>query len=438
MNGSWAPKTDEIAALLQPLLSFPRLILAVSGGSDSVALMHLIAHWKASLGTSSPDIVVATVDHGLRSGSRDEAEGVAAAARALGFQSCVLTWSGPKPVRGIQAEARRMRYRLLGEYAVTAGAERCAIVTAHTREDQAETLLMRLARGSGPDGLQAMPPERPLTPFPNVVLCRPLLDESRIALRSFLRASGIAWFDDPSNSDRRFERIRLRDADAELADIGLTPDMLTLAAARQRRAVDALEAVTDALQAAAFHSHAGAYASCDGALFFNAPEEIRVRLITRILAMFGGASPPAQLAEIERLVRALTTQTSVQVTLGGCEVRACRREIRVFRERGRAELSTIRLEPGQEATWDRRFVIRLATSAPPVTVRPLDRASFARLRQASQPTLLPTRAAATLPAVWSGDNLLVIGGLAPQTDADLGSSPPVETSFLFAGHLGRS
>ena len=318
MSECWTPNTDEIAALFQPLIAFPRLILAVSGGSDSVALMHLVARWTASLGSSAPNIVVATVDHGLRAGSRDEAEAVAAAARALGFEHRVLTWSGPKPARGLQAEARRMRYRLLGEYAVTAGVGRCAVLTAHTREDQAETLLMRLARGSGPDGLQAMRPERPLTPFPNVVLARPLLGVSRKALRSFLGASGIAWFEDPSNADRRFERIRLRDADAVLANLGLTPEMVKLAAARQRRAVDALEAATDALQAAAFHSHAGAYASCDGALFADAPEEIRVRLIARILAMFGGASPPAQLAEIERLVRALTTQTSVQVTLGGC------------------------------------------------------------------------------------------------------------------------
>ncbi len=438
MSECWTPNTDEIAALFQPLIAFPRLILAVSGGSDSVALMHLVARWTASLGSSAPNIVVATVDHGLRAGSRDEAEAVAAAARALGFEHRVLTWSGPKPARGLQAEARRMRYRLLGEYAVTAGVGRCAVLTAHTREDQAETLLMRLARGSGPDGLQAMRPERPLTPFPNVVLARPLLGVSRKALRSFLGASGIAWFEDPSNADRRFERIRLRDADAVLANLGLTPEMVTLAAARQRRAVDALEAATDALQAAAFHSHAGAYASCDGALFADAPEEIRVRLIARILAMFGGASPPAQLAEIERLVRALTTQTSVQVTLGGCEVRACRREIRVFRERGRADLPPIRLEPGEQATWDRRFVIRLATSSPPVMVQPLDRASLVRLRQTSLRTLPPYRAAATLPAVWSGEDLLVIGGLTPRMAADLVSPPGVEASFIFAGHLGRS
>jgi tRNA(Ile)-lysidine synthase len=437
MSELLTPKTDEIAALLQQLIAFPRLVLAVSGGSDSVALMHLVARWRASLGSSAPDILVATVNHGLRSGSRSDAESVTAAAHSLGFQSRVLTWSGQKPTRGVQAEARRMRYRLLGECAVTTGIGRCAVVTAHTREDQAETLLMRLARGSGPDGLQAMRPERPLPPFPNVVLARPLLGVSRRALRSFLGASGIAWFDDPSNADRSFERIRLRDADTVLAGLGLTPDMVALAAVRQRRAVDALEAATDALQAAALDSHAGAYASCDGALFADAPEEIRVRLTARILAMFGGASPPAQLAEIERLVRAMSTQTAVQVTLGGCEIRACRRQIRVFRERGRADLSPIRLEPGEQATWDRRFVIRLATASAPVMVRPLDRASIGRLRQTSS-TMPPLRAAATLPAVWSGDHLLLIGGLSPHMGADLGSPPLVEASFIFAGHLGRS
>jgi tRNA(Ile)-lysidine synthase len=439
MTDPWTPTTDEIAALLQPLSSFPRLILAVSGGSDSVALMHLVARWTASLSGSAPDILVATVDHGLRSGSRDETEGVAAAARALGFETRILTWSGEKPTRGVQAAARRMRYRLLGECAVTSGSGRCAVVTAHTSEDQAETLLMRLARGSGPDGLQAMRPQRSLTPFPDVVLARPLLGVSRGALRFFLGASGLAWFDDPSNADRRFERIRLRDADAVLAGLGLTPAMLTLAATRQRRAVDALDAATDRLQAAAFESHDGAYAACNGILFANAPEEIRVRLTARILAMFGGASPPAQLAEIERLVCALATTATVRTTLGGCEIRACRREIRVFRERGRADLSPIRLHPGEEATWDRRFLIRLAQTSPPVVVRPLDRASLVRLRQTSivRP-LLPFRAAATLPAVWSGEDLVSVGGLGPRMGAEAGTPSLVETRFVFAGHLGRS
>jgi len=128
-----------------------RALLAVSGGADSMAMMRLAADLARE---DVADFEIATVDHGLRPGSREEAETVADAARELGFRHAILSWEGEKPRGGVQAAARAARYRLLADYASKVDAE--AVVVAHTAEDQAETVFMRRARGSGPRGLAGM------------------------------------------------------------------------------------------------------------------------------------------------------------------------------------------------------------------------------------------------------------------------------------------
>jgi tRNA(Ile)-lysidine synthase len=399
--------------------------------------LHLAVRWARSLGVGAPTISAATIDHGLRSGSAAEAHQVAEAARAFGVEARVLTWCGAKPDRGIQEKAREMRYGLLAQYASETGLSPCAVLTAHTRDDQAETVLMRLARGSGPDGLQGMRGVRALEPCSNVVLVRPLLSQSRDQLRSFLVAHGISWFDDPSNDDARFERVRLRAAASTLVDLGLTPAMLGLAAERQQRAVAALEAATDATAATALDLHGGMFASINAGVFRSAAAEIQIRLLNRVLKMFGGDSGPAEMAQVERLARTLMTASATRVTLGGCEVRACDREIRVFRERGRAQLTPIQIDPGQEAIWDHRFHIQHKGGAGPATigsmvVRPLDARSAELLRRRSSPRLtLPIRAAATLPAVWVNDVLVSVGGLPPSLFGEAGDAvSKVEMRFL--------
>lgn len=438
MAEPWTPNSEDLAAIFAPVLQgYARLVVAVSGGSDSTALLHLAVRWARSRGADAPTISAATVDHGLRPGSAVEAHRVAEAARALGIEARVLTWCGAKPERGIQEKAREMRYGLLAQYASETGPGPCAILTAHTRDDQAETVLMRLARGSGPDGLQGMRRVRTLEPNSNLVLVRPLLNHSRDQLRSFLVAHGISWFDDPSNEDGRFERVRLRSAAGTLFDLGLTPAMLGLAAERQQRAVAALEAATDAQAAAALDLHGGMFASINPGVFKSAADEIQIRLLNRVLKMFGGGSAPAEMAQVERLARLMSTASATRVTLGGCEVRACGREIRIFRERGRAQLTPIQIDPGQEAIWDHRFQIRHNDGlgppiSGPILVRPLDARSAEILRRRASPRLtLPMRAAATLPAVWFDDALISVGGLPPSMFSEAGDAvSKVEMRFL--------
>ena len=227
----------EAKTLFADLRTAPVLVLAVSGGPDSTALMVLAARWRAAL-KRGPRLVAVTVDHALREGSAREARTVKALARRLGILHRTMRWSGEKPATGLQEAARAVRYRLLAASARAAGAAH--ILTAHTRDDQAETVLLRMARGSGLTGLAAMAREtligysaaagsRAAAPL---VLVRPLIDLPKARLVATLDAAGVAYCEDPSNSDPRFTRARLRELMPVLADEGLDARRLATMARR--------------------------------------------------------------------------------------------------------------------------------------------------------------------------------------------------------------
>jgi tRNA(Ile)-lysidine synthase len=408
-----APIADaELDALFAPLRPFSLLILAVSGGADSMALLHLVSRWSQLNPDPRRRVLVATVDHGLRPGSRAEAERVAHTARALGLEHEVLSWEGAKPATGLQDAARGARYRLLAELAWrTGGRQPAAIVTAHTEDDQAETLLMRLARGSGLDGLAGMSASRLVEPAGTGTLLRPLLATSRARIEVTLRALGITWIEDPSNECDRFERVRLRKARAGLDAIGLTSDKVALSAKRLARAREALEAGANELAAAArLDLHGGMYASLDAHAFASGAEELRLRLLARLLAAFGGQHEPARLAKLEALVGRLGEADFEAATLGGCIVARHGTDIRVMREPGRTPLSELVLAPGDRAVWDRRFGVAVAPGlAASVVVRALGAPQFAALRRdLDTPTAWPpSLAATTLPAFWRRDGTLL-------------------------------
>jgi len=413
-------RDDELAAIFAPLAPFPVAILAVSGGADSVALMRLAARWQKRHAPPAK-LQVATVDHGLRAAAREEADWVARQAAALGFEHTTLTWSGDKPSTGIQDAARQARYRLLAEHAHTVAASGpVAVVTAHTEDDQAETLLMRLARGSGLDGLTVMAEQRALEA--GCVLLRPLLGVSGARLRATLDAEAQTWIDDPSNDAERFERVRLRKARATLGALGLTNDKIALSARRLARAQAALDAGVRTLQnETGLDTHAGAYASFSYAQWRAAPEELRLRLLARLIASFGGQPEPLRLAPLEALVDRLNEPEFEGATLGGAIVCRHGEDVRVLREPGRAPLPAITLQPGGSAVWDGRFRVSAAAEATaPIEVRALGAQGFAELRQQLEmPRGLPARAAASLPAFWRGAALII----APQFALLNGVSP---------------
>ncbi|KAB1074928.1 tRNA lysidine(34) synthetase TilS [Methylobacterium planeticum] len=269
------------------------MLLAVSGGPDSTALMHAAA---AGAGRAGPALHVATVDHGLRPDSAAEAEAVARGAAGLGLPHHRLRWEGPHPATGLQAAAREARYRLLA--ACAGGIDAGLLLTGHTRDDQAETVLMRLLAGSGPAGLAGMRAERPLGP--GLILARPFLGLPKAALVAWCRARGLATLRDPSNADPRFGRARLRALMPALAREGLSAARLVRLAERAARDEAALGAAAAQALAAALREEAPGRLGLDGAEVAALPDAVALRLLDRALDRAGGAGP-RRLERLERL-----------------------------------------------------------------------------------------------------------------------------------------
>ena len=347
---------EAFAALMAPLGPYepkPRLAVGLSGGADSLALTVLLKTWCERRDGSLTALVV---DHGLRPESAAEARAVARQAKGLGVASRLLSWRGRKPAANLQAEARTARRALLQDWCERAGVLHLAL--AHQRDDQAETLLLNLARGSGLDGLSGM---APLSESGAVRLLRPLLAVARAELEALLRARGLAWVEDPSNRDPRFARIRLRQAMPELAaGPGLTAERLAGTAESLARARAALETQTAALLARAVRLDPAGYLILAPEGLTAAPDEVGLRALARILTTIGGTAYPPRFERLRGLHGRLRGDRFKGATLGGCRLSALRDGILVTRE-GRAVERLERL-PGA-GLWDGRFHFRLARDA---------------------------------------------------------------------------
>jgi tRNA(Ile)-lysidine synthase len=277
----------------------PALVLAVSGGPDSVALMWLMARWRRSL-ARGPKLVAVTVDHGLRKEAAREARQVKRLALALDLEHRTLRWTGTKPRAGLPAAARAARYRLLARAARACGASH--VLTAHTRDDQAETLLMRLLRGSGIAGLSAMARQSEREGF---LLARPLLSVSKSQLIATLVKAKIDFADDPTNRDTNFTRARLRELLPALAAEGGDARALVRLASRLARANAAVEILTDGAERyLALKGSEARSGGFDATSFAALPEEIRLRLLKRAIDRVGHEGP-AELGKVEVLLAAL-------------------------------------------------------------------------------------------------------------------------------------
>ncbi len=309
-------RDDEADALFQSLHDLAGCIVAVSGGSDSTALLLLAARWAKRV-KRPPKLLAVTVDHGLRPEAAAEAAAVSRLARRLGVPHRTLRWRGIKPTTGLQDAARRARYRLLADAARRRGWAH--IVTAHTVDDQAETVLFRLARGSGLSGLAAM---AAVSMVPDqageVFLLRPLLHVAKARLIATLRGAGISYADDPSNLDPRFARTRFRQLVPALAGEGLDAPRLSLLAARMRRADASIEFAVAAARAALTP---GAWPErgpieFDREQFAALPAEIALRLLGRAIAHTGDEGP-VELAKLETLYDSLAGPERLRRTLAG-------------------------------------------------------------------------------------------------------------------------
>jgi tRNA(Ile)-lysidine synthase len=275
------------------------LVLAVSGGPDSMALLWLAVRWRRAL-KHGPDLLAVTVDHGLRREAAREARHVKQFAKSLGISHRTLRWTGDKPATGLPAAARAARYALLFKAARSCGASH--VLTAHTLDDQAETVLMRVSRGSGITGLSAMARE---TMRDGLVLVRPFLRVPKSRLIATLDKAGIGYADDPTNHDAGFTRPRLRALMPALAKEGCDARNLARLASRLARANTALELLVDGAERyLALQDRDAQRPGFPAAAFAALSEEIRVRLLLRAIGRVGYEGR-AELGKVETLLTAL-------------------------------------------------------------------------------------------------------------------------------------
>jgi tRNA(Ile)-lysidine synthase len=421
----------EARELLAPLTRFRRIVLAVSGGPDSLALLHLAARVRGELGVS---FTVLTVDHGLRAASRDEALMVARQASQLGLPHAILGWEGGEPrSASLQARARTARYDLMAAYCHAHDIP--ALVTAHHLDDQAETFLMRLKRGSGLDGLAAIPEQGA---WAGIVVLRPLLDVPKARCIATLDAAGVGFVCDPSNADPRFERARVRENTDALAALGLTPEALALSARRLRRAREALDAAAQSFLAANSETSEAGYALVDREALASAAQEIALRALAQLIGAVGGGETPLQLAKLEALLAALQAHPGKAHTLGRCRIEPASGRLGIFREVRGEGLPVTELLPGERALWDNRFRIELGADEPePIMVKALGDCGFRELcgRNALAGSL-PRLAGRTLPSCWRGGILLGLPMLGHEFDGEP-SGIACQATFVSRGRGSR-
>ena len=239
----------------------------------------------------------------------------------------------------LQARARAARYDLMAAYCHAHDIP--ALVTAHHLDDQAETFLMRLKRGSGLDGLAAIPEE---SVWSGIAVLRPLLDMPKARLAATLTTAGLGWAEDPSNRDERFERARMRTDSESLAKLGLTPEALARSARRLRRARAALDAATQTFLATHGVMSEAGYCLIERAALIAAPEEIALRALARSVNAVSGRESPLQLGKLESLLEGLSENPKAAHTLGGCRLQPLGGRLGVFREtrRNRTALAPAR------------------------------------------------------------------------------------------------
>ena len=349
---------DEFARLIEPLGPFeprPSIAAGVSGGPDSLALALLAAAWAARRGGFVTALIV---DHALAEGSTAAAERTVEWLAARGIAGVILPWRGLRPKTGVQAAARAARYRLLGEWCAANGV--LHLLVAHQREDQAETVLLRLVAGSGLDGLAAMPPIQE-TAWGRVL--RPLLGVERSHLQATLERRGQGWIEDPANSDPVFARARLRRSAAVLAREGMTPSRLAATAERIGEAREVLEGETASLLARSVSVFPAGYARVDREALAAAPLDLSRRAVERVLGCIGGRRYAPRRARLSPLLDALRGgDMAAPRTLGGCILSPSGDAVLIAREAAAIRHSAPAL-PGGDVLWDGRFRVSFASAA---------------------------------------------------------------------------
>jgi tRNA(Ile)-lysidine synthase len=323
---------------------FERIALAVSGGSDSTAMMHLVRQWIARRNFKA-DLAVLSVDHGLRAEAAKECMQVASWCDALGLSHVTLSWLGEKPSSGLQAKARQARYDLMTEWCLANDFP--ILLTAHTADDQAETVVMRRTRTSS---LKSLAGVWPLRDWNGVQVIRPLLSVRREELRKFLALQNLTWIDDPSNLDLSFERVRVRtqlDGDASAANSAVEAQQL-VGVVRGK----AWYWIQDHVST----SDLGLLDIPRGVLAFLEPD-VADEVLGGLFKISGVSRSP-ELKQRQSLLSWLQDENGARRTLGGLVFAKRRDEILVAREPGRISAEPVTIPLSGEVIWDGRFLVK--------------------------------------------------------------------------------
>ena len=397
----------RLMAAFHPFEARTSVAVAVSGGGDSMALCLLADRWARQRGGR---VLALTVDHGLRPQSAAEAACVGGWLAARGIAHAVLTWQGDKPGNGIQAAARAARYALLEAWCREAGI--LHLLLGHSREDQMETVLLRLGRATGIEGAAGM---SAVVEKSHVRLLRPCLGVPRQRLRAVLTAKGQAWVEDPSNNDLRFARVRVRGVLDRLDDDGRAALWRAIRGFGRARLM--LEAATAAALAEGCRLHPAGYAVVDAACWRHLPERLAVAVLTRLCTTIGGSLVPPRDSALRDVATALRgAHWRISATLAGCRLIVGDDGLLVCRE-ARHLPAPLMLSPGLSARWDGRFQVAVGADALPGGALRLDYlgpTGWAEVA-ARAPDLrrsVPAAARAVLPALWDDHGVLQVPHLA--------------------------
>ncbi|MBR1380116.1 MAG: tRNA lysidine(34) synthetase TilS [Alphaproteobacteria bacterium] len=304
-----------------------KLAVAVSGGVDSVCLLV----WLAKIGA---DIVALHVNHGLRPAGDTETQYVQKLCQEMGIPCHTFYWRGPKPTRGLESAARDARYKFMTDFCHKNNID--ALMVAHQSDDQIETFLMNLGRGSGVYGLAAM---RAISFRDGVKIVRPLLGVSRAELRQYCDDNSIRYFFDEMNDDTHYTRVRIRKNRHVLAEeLGISDARILLAIENLGRVRDFMDGEIERMACSVMcRDRRGTFAMFSDSFLFDPGDDIRLKLLGTLIVRIGGDTYPPRLASLKRGAEQL--RGDVKFTLGHCTVRRLGSRIIIVRE---GELTSFR------------------------------------------------------------------------------------------------
>ncbi|MEZ0225281.1 MAG: tRNA lysidine(34) synthetase TilS [Alphaproteobacteria bacterium] len=384
----------------------PKIVVAVSGGGDSLALTLLMSQWMEKRGG---EMLALTVDHGLRPDSAAEAAALHALLEKRGIRHETLQWTGDKPHTHIQERARDARYALLLGACRRNGFG--ALAVAHNLEDQVETFWMRLSKGSGLDGLAAMAPSRVVD---GIRLVRPVLSFSRAALREVCRDFGVEWAEDPSNGNEQFLRVKLRQVEELLAAEGMTPQRLSQTLQKLEEARDALQVWADEAAGKITSFHPAGFTAVNTGAWRLLPADIQRRVLSSALLAVAPQDYAPGFEQLEQTRHELLGDKFSGRTLGGCEIFPGKPgEAFICREVATAA-GPSPLENGM--LWDGRFRVSGYRVESGLHVGILGEDGLAQFRKKNAPDTppfarlesLPYKVRKTIPALWKNKNLMAV------------------------------